>query len=256
MTEAEEREDQAQEEEESKDDKQASPLTKEQTHEMALKLIDEELDIKDVPQNLHHALYSALSLFKFEARIGGLAERYDRINEIMWAMKFTPVMPEASLYMPKSADMSTRKTRDRGGSMTGHLTQTLYTHNVTLVKAVTAKGETNGEAKLRRLEHQLEAAEEYWKDEVARFCTLREKAIRKLKKEQSTFKFSSNSVTADEQRNELDYEMDELQKQWLAKERKMNKEMDDEISGLKAEIRKLNELDAGQDSQRLLLIEK
>ena len=217
-------------------DVSATSLSKEQAAEMADQLTNGSLDIANVPTAYHQSLYSALSLAKFEARIGGRMELYDKINDIMWSMKLTPVMPEREVYLPMCSLTSPTRCRE---ATTGRLTQTMFTHNVSIVKAVTSRGEPGGEAAIRKLESQLAASQKFWADEEARFYNMREKSIAKMKKQHAAFKFSRNPIDADEERNELACEMNNLKREWVAKESKFFADKNAEIRRIREEIRRV-----------------
>ena len=214
----------------------SASLSKEEADEMAQRLINGELNIADVPASYHQSLYSALSLAKFEARIGERMELYDKINDIMWSMKLTPVMPEREVYLPMCS--LTSPTRCRGAT-TGRLTQTMFSHNVSLVKAVTSRDAPIGEAAIRKLENQLTVSQKFWADEEARFYNMRDKSLAKMKKQHAAFKFSKNPIDADEERNRLACEFNNLKRDWVAKESKFFAEKNAELRRIRSEIRRV-----------------
>ena len=214
----------------------SASLSKEEADEMAQRLINGELNIAAVPASYHQSLYSALSLAKFEARIGERMELYDKINDIMWSMKLTPVMPEREVYLPMCS--MTSPTRCRGAT-TGRLTHTMFSHNVTLMQAVTSRDAPIGEAAIRKLENQLTVSQKFWADEEARFYNMRDKSLAKMKKQHAAFKFSKNPIDADEERNRLACEFNNLKRDWVAKESKFFAEKNAELRRIRSEIRRV-----------------
>lgn len=217
----------------------SASLTKEQIKEIIEDLKNDRKTIADIPERLHPSLFTAISMAKVEAKIGCCWDMYDKLNDIAWSLKLTPVMPERDLYQARSA--ITSPVRSRSLATTGQLTETLYNHNVPLITSIIEKPDSaNNEMRRRRLESEKAAAEKFWKDEEKRLVDMKNKAMRKLNKKHTTFQFSADPVDASIEKTEMECESNNLKRIWLEKEIKLKNDRNDEIRRIRDKIDELD----------------
>lgn len=218
-------------------------FSQKEVNEIVDGLINDSIQIEDVPSCVHSKLFTPLSLARNEAKIGNQVEKYNHLNNILWSLKLTLVQPDKSLMPQMESTSQDQKSKtitltNQNFTSSSNFRDKYFDQKpeVSLVSAIKNDEDYSDAVAVKRLKGNIDTTREFYENEEKHLNDLRDKEYKELCKTHKMQTIPSDPKKAIRFEDKFELELVDSRNKWNEKLKKLRENKEKELSEMETEL--------------------